>query len=202
MTSIQGSIAWRLVPVILSPNFFFRRSRSVGAAHRKQRIRVQGAGEQQILGRQRNFLLPADRRRSACGRGRRAFLADGADPVEIAPPPDVGEADQQHGEKSGDIDDGDPGELPCPFVNDLLGWLSHRRRRSARGRQATAAVVCRNRRIADTQLAIQVIGRRASAPAGFVSDQRATTSKLRSIRFVLCRRPRPRERRTPLRHRR
>ncbi len=47
------------------------------------------------------------------------FLADGANPIQIAAIPDVGKANQQHGEKHRDITKRQQGQLLGPLFNTL-----------------------------------------------------------------------------------
>src|SRR5437762_9509626 len=104
VTSIHGSIACRLEPEILSPNLPFRRSRrdwpamSLDGKHCFLFERIVASGTR--LG----------------GTG----LSHRADPIEIAPSPDISKADEQHGKEGPDIDHGDPCQLPCAFANRLL----------------------------------------------------------------------------------
>src|SRR5688572_7526042 len=82
-----------------------------------------------------------------------AGLTDGADPVEVATPPDVGKADEQDGEERADIDDSDPGQLPGAFVDNLLGrhcaarsdWRQRRRNRLRYGRISNAELAIKVR---------------------------------------------------------
>src|SRR5688572_13037755 len=102
-TSIQGSSACRLLPVILSPNFF-EAVENVGAGHGHSSLVI--GHSSLVLGRQGGLLLEGIVGGEA---GLGGFgLTDSADPVEVAATPYVGEANQEHREECGDIHNGDP----------------------------------------------------------------------------------------------
>src|SRR5262245_5320921 len=143
LTSIQGSMAWAFTPVILSPNFCLSRSRTdMWRVTSKVRGRMANVGRVARLERQRDLL----RERIVAGGPRSGgcpLLTQGADPVEIAPLPDVRKADHQDGKERDDIDDREPGELPAASMDRRLGAgqgvarrnFRRERRRHGRGRQ-------------------------------------------------------------------